>query len=92
VTDLGQYLYDQVQQRPADADWVAGLLIAHLIRVAKRDDMPGAVRVLIDATGDVEALVTLTPAGPPNPPVPTPSLGTPPAAGRGRRRWWGGWR
>lgn len=95
VSDLGQYLYDQVREHPELAEWIAGDLVAHLVSVAKRNNMPGAVRVLIDATGDVEAYVTCgVPAGPPSPPAPlSPSLqGTPPAAGRGRRRWWGWWK
>lgn len=83
VSCMGEYLYDQMNAHPDLAEWIALDLIAHLVRVAKSNGMPGAVRVLIDATGDVEAMVTLTPAGPPSPPA------TPAAAGRSRRRWWG---
>jgi hypothetical protein len=68
VTELGQYLFDQMKAYPQLADWIAGNLIAHLVRVGKRPDMPGAVRALIDVTIDVEAIVTLPPAGPPTPP------------------------
>lgn len=82
VTELGQYLFDQMKAYPQLADWIAGDLIAHLVRVGKKPDMPGAVRVLIDVTSDVEALVTLTPADPPSPPAPTPR------AAMSRRRWW----
>jgi hypothetical protein len=83
VTELGQYLFDQMKAYPQLADWIAGDLIAHLVRVGKRPDMPGAIRALIDTTSDVEALVAFTPADPPSPPAST-------TTGRdaSRARWW----
>jgi hypothetical protein len=98
VTVLGQYLFDQVKAYPQLGEWVAGDLIAHLVRVGKQPDMPGAIRVLCDVVDDVEAIVALdpppekgtwrarmlTPADPPSPPAsPTTTGGATP-----RRRWW----
>lgn len=83
VTELGQYLFDQIKAYPQLAETIACSLISQLVRVGKRPDMPGAVRVLIDTTGDVHA--AMTPADPPSPPA-----STPPAAVHSprRRRWW----
>lgn len=94
---LASYLVDQLDKHPELSNWVALLLTAHLCRLATKpgNPYPGAMRVLIDATGDLEALVTLTPEAqdgvlwpPADPPSPPASL-KPPAAGiHGRRRWW----
>lgn len=89
ANDLGQYLVDSLDQVPDLAHWIALDLIAHVVRIAKHPGYPGAMRALIDATGDVEALVTLTPATPPTPPAHPEKAG---GRHRGRRRWWGGWR
>jgi len=86
---LASYLVDQLDEHPELSNWVALLLTAHLCRLATKpgNPYPGAMRVLIDASGDLEALVTLTPAGPPSPPAsPEPPAG--PTKLRRRRRWW----
>lgn len=88
---LAQYVVDHLDDAPDMSNWVALLMTAHLCRLASKpgNPYPGAMRALIDVTGDLEALVTLTPAGPPSSPVPENRrrLTT-----TGRRRWWGGWR
>ncbi|NUP79736.1 MAG: hypothetical protein HOV96_19545 [Nonomuraea sp.] len=83
---LGQYLVEQLDQAPELAYWIALDLVAHVVRIAKNPGYPGAMRALIDTTGDVETLVTLTPAGPPTPPAHPENVG---GRHRGRRRWWG---
>lgn len=72
VTEMGKYLFDQIKAYPQIAETIACNLIAQLVRVGKQPDMPGAIRVLIDVTGDVDAAMNPTPADPPSPPATTP--------------------